>query len=98
MVTGLEIEITSNEFDSLFAELCENIKGNPSLFKKILDLSFDVSNFPVKVCRINFDEGSAGAGKLIIRFEPTDFLRMFLVALRTGEIDSFILKHSESSL
>ena len=95
METALKIQVASNEFDLLFSELCENIKGNPRLLEKILDLGFDVSKFLVKILRINSDDSAARTGELIVRFDPADFLRMLCIALRTSQVDSLILEHGK---
>ena len=93
----IKIIVESDEFDSLFSELCIIIKREPELFKKLFNVPFNRRNFIMKILRLNFDNCATGTSKLVGRFEPTDFFRMLCSTLRAGNIDSFILKHGKFS-
>jgi len=55
--------------------------ASPELLKGF----FDALQFPEKLCRIECDGlPASGARELIVRLKPSDFLRSFVAALRTG--------------
>jgi len=64
----------------------------PSLEQALYGL-LSVLEFSKEVRAINVDDGSAPAGELLVRLEPSDRLRRILAAIAAGDVDALVVEH-----
>lgn len=94
------IKIEGKKPDKYIAELTAAAESSwprlPKLVRERLNRIFNTADFGQKLFSLKSDNRSTRTGKSIMRFNPTDFFRDLLAAFRTGDFDSFFIKHEIS--
>ncbi|HLZ67481.1 MAG TPA: hypothetical protein VKQ29_14700 [Aliidongia sp.] len=76
------------------ANLIESISAPTEVLERPLEIGqvfFGTSNTALELTSINVDYSAAGAGKIVIRLEPSDRLACLLAASGARNIDSLII-------
>ena len=81
----------SPELEAMLKEIPGLISDSPESVHQILISLFDRVNFLSKLIAVDRNRDAANALDFSVVFEPSDFFRVFVSALRTGGIENMIL-------
>jgi len=66
---------------------------NEQLFKELAECTLNLLDLSVEVRCVQVDDGSAGAGELLVRLDPSDRFGRVTAAITAGDLDGLLVEH-----